>query len=90
MSNKIILEKLRRNLNTDLLIFIKCKFLRILNSSQSSKNKWWRSQDAITLSEKEKKTLDIAVLGFFQYLPLDNLFHFDHDQVHDEVNMCTS
>ena len=43
---------LRRNVNTDFLIFIKCKFLRMLV--------WSRSQVVITLSEKEKKTIDTA------------------------------
>ena len=78
MSNKIILEKLRRNLNTDLLLLTIFQE-RVVTFSRCN----------YTVREK-KKTLDIAVLEFFQYLPLDDLFHFDHDQVHDEVNMCTS
>ena len=64
---------------------MKCKYLRILNSSQSFQEHVMFSSCNDTVRER-KKTLDTAVP---EQLPLDILFHLNHDQVHDEVNMCT-
>ena len=60
---------LQCNLSTDLLVFIKLKFLRILNFSQSFQEQVMTGSSSIQLH-----------LNLFQYLFLYNLFHLVHDK----------
>ena len=67
------------NLNTDLLVFIKLKFLRILNSSQSFQ------EQVMTCSSYnytiwDRKNWIQLYLNLFQYLPLHSI-SFDSLQV---------
>ena len=67
---------LQCSLNTDLSVFIKFKFLRIVNSLQSFQ------EEVMILSEKEKNWIQLY-LNLLQYLSLHNLFHSVHDKLHD-------
>ena len=60
---------LQCNLSNDLLVFIKLKFLRILNFSQSFQEQVMTCSSSIQLH-----------LNLFQYLFLYNLFHLVHDK----------
>ena len=60
---------LQCNLSTDLLVFIKLRFLRILNFSQSFQEQVMTGSSSIQLH-----------LNLFQYLFLYNLFHLVHDK----------
>ena len=53
---KGFLQNLWIDMNIDLLVFIKCKFLRILNYSQSFQEQLVTFSTVIILSDNEKNT----------------------------------
>ena len=80
---------LQCNLSNDLLVFIKLKFLRILNFSQSFQEQVMTCSSCnYTIWERKKNWIQLH-LNLFQYLFLHNLFHLVHDKLHDEANIWT-
>ena len=74
---------LQCNLSTDLLVFIKLKFLRILNFSQSFQEQVMTCSSCnYTIWERKKNWIQLR-LNLFQYLFLHNLFNLVHDKLHD-------
>ena len=74
---------LQCNVNTDLLVFIKLKFLRILNFSQSFQEQVMTCSSCnYTIWERKKNWIQLR-LNLFQYLFLHNLFNLVHDKLHD-------
>ena len=67
---------LRRNLRRDLLILIKLKFLRILNSSQSFQEPVMTCPSCNYTTWEKKKSWIQLHLNLFQYLSLHNLIWF--------------
>ena len=80
---------LQCNLSTDLLVFIKLKFLRILNFSQSFQEQVMTCSSCnYTIWERKKNWIQLH-LNLFQYLFLHNLFRLVHDKLNYETNICT-
>ena len=83
---------LRRNLNTDLSVFIKLRFLRVLNSSQSFQETVMMCSSCIyTIWERKKNWIQLYK-NLFQYLSLHRLFNLVHGKLRwgEHVYLVTS
>ena len=80
---------LQCNVNTDLLVFIKLKFLRILNFSQSFQEQVMTCSSCNYNIWERKKTGYSCTWIYFNIYFLHNPFHLVHDKLHGEANICT-